>query len=131
VIPSDRQIHARFYVGGSDGITWHDLTDHLISADVDVGDVAQLGASGVDGVVRQADFTLWRRGTSYTLSNHRTGYSWSHYADDTWNILTDRTWEVLNIGATDPTTLPGSREPQAKSSMVGLDGEIVGWKVWL
>ena len=33
--------------------------------------------------------------------------------------------------ATDPTTLPGSREPQAKSSMVGLDGEIVGWKVWL
>jgi hypothetical protein len=98
VIPSDRQIHARFYVGGSDGITWHDLTDHLISADVDVGDVAQLGASGVDGVVRQADFTLWRRGTSYTLSNHRTGYPWSHYADDTWNVLSDRTWEVLNTG---------------------------------
>ena len=36
--------------------------------------------------------------------------------------------------ATDPTDskqITGTREPQAKSSMVGLDGEIVGWRVWL
>lgn len=32
---------------------------------------------------------------------------------------------------TDSEQVRGAREPQAKSSMVGLNGEIVGWKVWL
>ncbi len=33
--------------------------------------------------------------------------------------------------ADDPTTLSGSRAIQAMASMVGLSGEIVGWKYWL
>jgi len=67
MIPNVRQIHTKLYIGSSDGITWLDLSDHLVRAVVNKGDVTQLGASGVDGVIASADFSLRRRGPVYTL----------------------------------------------------------------
>lgn len=67
MIPNVRQIHTKLYIGSSDGITWLDLSDHFVRAAVNKGDVTQLGASGVDGVIASADFSLRRRGPVYTL----------------------------------------------------------------
>jgi hypothetical protein len=57
---ADRKVRGRLFVGRPDGYTWVDMTDHLASARINLGDVANIGtgSSGVDVVVRQCELTL-------------------------------------------------------------------------
>lgn len=56
----DRKIYGRLFISRPDGQTWEELTSYLVSARINVGDVAAIGTgqSGADSVVRQAEFTL-------------------------------------------------------------------------
>lgn len=47
------------------------------------------------------------------------------------NINTEGRIARGDYRVSNPAEVSGSREPQAKAEMVGIDGEVVGWKVWL
>src|SRR5690606_13897407 len=59
-IANQRQIHTSLQIGRPDGVTWEELYDYLISAEVELGDISGVGTgqSGVDGVVRRMTFRL-------------------------------------------------------------------------
>ncbi|MBW2084429.1 MAG: hypothetical protein JRI54_00135 [Deltaproteobacteria bacterium] len=59
MIPSDRKIYTKLYIGRTDGETWEDVTEYLSRLEIEQGDVSGVGTgSGVDGVVRRMSFTL-------------------------------------------------------------------------
>ena len=59
-IAPERQIYADLLVGRPDGVTWESLREYLASVTVELGDISGIGTgqSGVDGVVRRANFVL-------------------------------------------------------------------------
>ncbi|MGM0409176.1 MAG: hypothetical protein ACQEQF_00320 [Bacillota bacterium] len=59
VIASDRNITPRLFISRPDG-SWEEVTDYLLEAEVDFGDVDQLGTGNMagDAVVRELNFTL-------------------------------------------------------------------------
>src|SRR5690606_18454327 len=59
-IANQRQIHMSLQIGRPDGVTWEELYDYLISAEIELGDISGVGTgqSGVDGVVRRMTFRL-------------------------------------------------------------------------
>jgi len=60
LIPNERYIKPRLQISRNDGIDWTDITDYLQRINIDLGDTSGIGvnASGTDGVLRTASFTL-------------------------------------------------------------------------
>jgi hypothetical protein len=64
-IPSNRQVHAKLEVARPDGTTWVDVTDYLVSAEVELGSIEELGTgTGADIGVRTLTFELKNNGAN-------------------------------------------------------------------
>ena len=64
-IPNVRQIFPKFFVSRPDGVTYQDLTDYLLSVEIERGDVSAVGTgnTGADGVAQTATFSLHNDGS--------------------------------------------------------------------
>src|SRR5690606_40253528 len=63
LIPRERQVHVRLFIGRPDGETWVDVAPWLARVTVERGDVTNVGVGGNDGVVQMLRFDLHNDGT--------------------------------------------------------------------
>lgn len=78
MIPRNRRIYAQLYISRPDG-TWVDVTDYLAEAEVELGNIEDIGTgTGADIAVHTA---------SFTLRNHARNSFSPKDRDSAWNLL--------------------------------------------
>src|SRR5690606_5255048 len=133
-IARERQIHANLQIGRPDGVTWTDVSDYLVSATVELGDISGVGTgqSGVDGVVRRASFVLRNDragipGNSFSPRDRQSAWNQFDVDGDGTPEYAPLLWPnrevVLRVAVTDPGV-----EPQASDWVTlfhGLLGDAI------